>query len=61
MLTTIKVYAYYTAEIHKNKQKKIFKWPLSSGSSFVLSTFGSWYSDAVLGTVRLNANKIEWL
>ena len=27
--------------------------------NFALSTFGSWYSDAVLGTVRLIANKIK--
>ena len=38
---------------------KKFKRSLSPGSTFALSTFWSWYSDAVLGTVRLIANKIK--
>ena len=58
MLTMIKVHGYYEAKIHKNKLKK-FKRSLSPGSAFALSTFGSWYSDAVLGTVRLIANNIK--
>ena len=50
----------------KNKLNKLkkFKRSLSPGSAFALSIFGSRYSDAVLGTVRLIANKIKgcgWL
>ena len=60
MLTTIKIYAYYryTVKIHKNKLKK-FKRYVSPGSAFALSTFESWYRDAVLDTVRLTASKIK--
>ena len=58
MLTTIREYAYYTAKLHKIKLKN-FKQSLSLGFAFALSTFGSWYSDAVLGTVPLIANKIK--
>ena len=39
--------------------QKFFKRSLSTRSAFALSIFGSWYSDAVLGTVRLIANKIK--
>ena len=58
MRTTIKEYAYYAAKIHKNELKNV-KRSLSPGSAFALSTFGSLYSEAVLGTVRLIANKIK--
>ena len=59
MLTTIKLYAYYTVKIHKNKIQKKFKRSVSPESAFALSTFRSWYRDAVLGTVRLTASKIK--
>ena len=58
MLTTIKEYAYYKDKIHKNKLKKL-KRSISPRSAFALSTFGSWYSNAVHGTVRLTASKIK--
>ena len=58
MLTKIKEYAYYKDKIHKNKLKKL-KRSISPRSAFALSTFGSWYSNAVHGTVRLTASKIK--
>ena len=46
MLTTIKVFAYYTAKLTKQAKK-------SPGSAFALSASGSWYSDAVLVAAEL--------
>ena len=45
MLTTIKLYAYYTVKIHKNKNPKKIKRSVSPESAFALSTFRScsWY------------------
>ena len=42
----------------KTNSKK-FKRYVSPGSAFALSTFESWYRDAVLDTVRLTASKIK--
>ena len=58
VLTTIKVhvYAYYTVKIHKNKT---FFFQTICHPPFALPTFGSWYRDAVLDTVRLTADKIK--
>ena len=44
----------FTKQALKNVKRS-----LSPGSAFALSTFGSWYSGTVLGTVRLITNKIK--
>ena len=58
MLTTIKVYAYYTAKIHKNKLQK-FQTVSQSWIRICFVNIRELYSEAVLGTLRLIENKIK--